>query len=361
MNSGTGALTLALRAISGNTTRKKVILPAYTCPSLLASIIKSGLEPVLCDLEAHSFQMDRDLLEGQMGPDVLAVIAVHLFGVPENILGIMEIAGEKGVAVIEDAAQAFGNRLPGADPATSNSRALLGSFGDIGILSFGRGKPLSFLAGGTVLVNNADYRGMVQAHYSSLPTFEYFPSKASYLLNLLLYAIVYHPNLYWIPQGIPWLKLGETVFSLDFEIGRLNPQALRIGRILMKNFERYRKGRERIARTYTEKLKELSDEFFYIPERGGDDICLLRFPVILKNKERRDRILVELKKRGLGATGMYPVPLNEQEGIPRALFSDKLYPNAKHLSERIMTLPLHEYVSEKEISFIGEVFRRYLQ
>lgn len=360
VNSGTGALTLALMALSANSLRKRVILPAYTCPSLLAAIIKAGLQPILCDLEAHSFRMDRSLLKDLIGTDVLAVIAVHLFGIPEQIIEIKEIAGKKGVAVIEDAAQAFGNRLPANGLASSGSD-LLGTFGDIGIFSFGRGKPLSFLAGGGVLVNNPYFRDLVQKQYSSLPAVKFSPSLITYLVNLMVYAFFFSPSLYWIPQGIPWLKLGETIFSLDFQMARLHPLVLSIGETLLKNFQSYQKNQRQIARAYREKLKNIRDEFYFFPEEEEENIFLLRFPVILKNRETRDKILAKLKRRGLGATGMYPVPLNEQVGIPKDLFSDNSYnPTAKSISERIITLPLHEYVNEKDIKSIAEIFSRFL-
>jgi dTDP-4-amino-4,6-dideoxygalactose transaminase len=57
---------------------------------------------------------------------------------------------------------------------------------------------------------------------------------------------------------------------------------------------------------------------------------------------------------------MYPVPLNEQEEIPSELFQGETFPNAKRHSERILTLPLHEYVSNKDIDLICEVFKKNL-
>jgi dTDP-4-amino-4,6-dideoxygalactose transaminase len=317
----------------------------------------------------NDFNFKTENLKLKICEDTLAVIAVHLFGIPENIFNLRELTKKEGVVLIEDAAQAFGNKIflnsfsLNTHNLPFNTNQYLGSFGDIGIFSFGRGKPLSFLNGGAVLVNDEKYHKTVQEFHSSLSGSNHSPPTVLYFFNLLIYSIFYHPNLYWIPNNVPWLKLGETIFSLDFEIGRLNPNALRIGRALIKNFEKIREKREQIARAYRDRLKNIQEEFVYIPERDEENISLLRFPIVFKSKEKRDRILLELKKRGLGATGMYPVPLNEQEGIPGNLFKEegKLYPNAKHHSDRILTLPLHEYVRIKDIEIIYRVIEKHLK
>jgi perosamine synthetase len=365
-HSGTSALTLCLKSLVHDENKKEVILPAYTCPSLLASIIKADLKPVLCDLNPANFQLDANQLTAKLGAKTLAVIAVHLFGIPENILRISELVHQNGTVVIEDAAQAFGNKILlnnfslTTHHLSLNTSTYLGSFGDFGIFSFGRGKPLSFLAGGGLVLNNSKFQEDVQTQYALISRFAFLPTPLSYLINLLVYSIFYHPRFYWIPQNIPWLKLGETVFSLDFEIRGLNPQVLRTGQRLFLNLQQIRKRRNNLAATYMEKLERWNEEFVYLPEKNSDHVSLLRFPLILKSKEKRDRILTELRHKGLGATGMYPVPLNEQEGIPNHLFKGELYPNAKRHSERILTLPLHEYVTMNDIDLICGVIEKHL-
>jgi dTDP-4-amino-4,6-dideoxygalactose transaminase len=56
---------------------------------------------------------------------------------------------------------------------------------------------------------------------------------------------------------------------------------------------------------------------------------------------------------------MYPVPLNEQEGVSPYLVGSKAYPNAKFVSERILTLPTHEYVRVKDIERIREIIGKH--
>ncbi len=355
--SGSAALTLSLLGLREISHKREVLIPAYTCPSVIASVIKAGLDPVLCDLTQYRFEMNLEHLARKMGPNTLGVIAVHLFGIPEKIQFLRSLTKEKEVFLIEDAAQSFGNRTLADESSeitgcssTQNKRKL-GSFGDVSILSFGRGKPLTLLNGGMVIVNNRELLEVFQKANESLPeknTWAFFPR---YVMSLLLYSAFYNPRLYWIPQCIPWLKLGETVFTLDYEVTKVSTKVLDLGSILMRSFREIRDTRIRLTRIYTEKLREFEREFEFVPEYD-EDIALLRFPVILKNRERRDKILKESKRKGLGVTGSYPVPLNELKGVSPYLKTKTPYPISKHISERILTLPLHQYVSERDVEDI---------
>ena len=66
-------------------------------------------------------------------------------------------------------------------------------------------------------------------------------------------------------------------------------------------------------------------------------------------------MLAHLKSKGLGATGRYPVPLDEQEGVAPYLKSTESYPIAKFISERILTLPLHEYITLSDVERIAKI------
>ncbi len=355
VSSGSAALTLALESLKHQSLKRQVILPAYTCPSVIASVIRVGLDPILCDLKPWCFQMDLDHLISKIGSNTLAVIAVHLFGIPENVIELKRITGENDIILIEDAAQAFGNKL-----SFNGMNKNLGSFGDLGIFSFGRGKPFSLLAGGAILVNDPKLQEPVQKFYDSLSQNGHSLLTLHYFLNLFLYSIFYYPKLYWIPQGIPLLKLGETIFTTDYRVERINPNVVRLGNTLIVGFDEIRKKRLELSKVYIKKLKPLRKEFVFFPELDGEEVTFLRFPIIFKDKEKRDRTLVELKKRGLGASGMYPVPLSEQEGVPSHLKSNESFPNAKFISERILTLPLHEKVKVEDIDRSCEIIERCL-
>ena len=365
LSSGTAALTFALQTLKEINKKEKVVLPAYSCPSIIAAVIRAGLIPVLCDLKGNSFQLDLDQLSSKLGPETLAVIAVHLFGIPEDVIEIRRMVQGKGVFLIEDAAQAFGNRLHleslrrGAGQSTQ-SAPYLGTLGDVGILSFGRGKPFTLLSGGAVLINNPHLLVQFQNCYNFLP--ESTQTKiGSYLLNLFLYSIFYHPQLYWIPQRIPWLKLGETIFSLTFKIEKINSLSLQLARKNISDIPMIREIRLKLTRIYIERLKGFADEFEFFPESYGSEIALNRFPVIFKRQKMANQVLRQLKRLGLGATGMYNVPLHELEGISKYLPGGEPQPHSKFIAERILTLPLHEYVLKEDADLIYQIFTEYMK
>ena len=359
MSTGSAALTLCCQALRGSGGRGEVIMPAYTCPSLPAAAIRAGLKPVLCDTERNSFRMDLDDLSSRLGPDTRAVIAVHLLGIPERIVEIREMTQKHNIVLIEDAAQAFGNAIgvEKGEPESADGQKRLGTIGDIGIFSFRRGKPLGLLGGGVILANTKSTEEAVRAQYDLLSG-SVTPSRFSYLINLLLYSMFFNPRFYWIPQRMPWLQLGETIFTLDYEVKRLHPIVRRLGGSIFPGFERIRRLRRELAKCYRERLERLMQEFIYLPDVGDEGIALLRFPLILKSGEKRVRILSELKRNGLGATGSYPVPLNELPGAAAYFDGKEVYPNAKYVSERILTLPLHEYVTERDIEKMTEIIKK---
>ncbi|MCD4675878.1 MAG: DegT/DnrJ/EryC1/StrS family aminotransferase [Desulfobacula sp.] len=366
VSSGSAALVLALKSLKVKSDKNQVIVPAYTCPSVFAAVVKAGLEPVLCDLKPFSFQLDLEQVSSKIGNNTLAVIAVHLFGLPENIKGLKAIKRMKGVFLIEDAAQAFGNKIEKADKRpykeqdSQDHGKYLGFFGDLSVFSFGRGKPFSLLSGGAVIVNNSDLLEPVNKNYNSLKSSNQIMSIAKYFTTLLIYSAFFHPRMYWFPQSLPWLKLGETVFTLDLDIKKINPFVIKLGNELFPKFNEIRKNRLRLTKNYIEALTKFEKAFEFMPSNSNDEIALLRFPIIFKRGEERNKILLNLKMKGLGATGSYPVSINKQQGVSKYLKTDTTFPNAEIISERILTLPLHEFVTSKDIENIAEIFSIHL-
>jgi len=89
----------------------------------------------------------------------------------------------------------------------------------------------------------------------------------------------------------------ETIFTLDYEVKRMNHRILRLGGRLHPGFERIRRIR-RNCEVLQGEAGIPHAEFVYLPDIGDEGIVLLRFPIVFKCNEKRDRILAELKKRG---------------------------------------------------------------
>src|SRR2546428_3189536 len=145
VSSGTAALTLAVMALKSLSPKTEVVTPAYTCFSVPAAILKAGLRPVLCDISPTTFDFDHALVEQTLNANTLCVIAHHLFGVPSDVDRLRTLCQGRGIFVVEDAAQAMGVEYDGRT---------LGTTGDVGIFSLGRGKNITCGSGGIIVTNS---------------------------------------------------------------------------------------------------------------------------------------------------------------------------------------------------------------
>jgi dTDP-4-amino-4,6-dideoxygalactose transaminase len=338
-SSGTAALVVALRALQRlRPGRPEVVLPAYTCPNLLAAVVVAGLEPVLCDVSPDGTSLDAGELPHLLTPKTLAVVCVHLFGVPADLAPVAALAKERRAYVIEDAAQAFGNEDAGRK---------LGTLGDVGIFSFGRGKPLTLGAGGALATGSQEIAGAARSVLAECPRAASIPD----LLRALLYAAFFRPSLYWLPRALPFLHLGETRFSLDVRVELMSPFSAALGTVMLPRYgdlrrERAWRGLAMLARLSGRAVAPLANI-----ARGN---AYLRLPLLVE-AAARPHLLARLGR--LGATGMYPVPLGRQPGTAPHLGDQATadYPNARRLSERLLTLPLHAYLREGDLRRIEGV------
>jgi dTDP-4-amino-4,6-dideoxygalactose transaminase len=157
MNSGTSALELGLDCLKKlQPSRRRVILPVYACPSILKVIRKLGLTPVFAPVK-FDLTIDPDKLPP---PDstILAIIIPHIYGYSADIKKCIKLVrkGDKKIVIIDDAAPAFGSIHKGK---------LLGSYGDLGVLSFGPSKRITATAGGGLLINEEKLYGKISADY----------------------------------------------------------------------------------------------------------------------------------------------------------------------------------------------------
>jgi dTDP-4-amino-4,6-dideoxygalactose transaminase len=151
--SGTAALHMAL-ILLGVKAGDEVICQSMTFAASANPIVYQGAIPVFIDSEDSTWNMSPEYLEVAIqdrikkGKTPKAIVVVHLYGMPARIDEIMSIARKYGIPVVEDAAEALGS--------TFNGKAL-GTFGDIGILSFNGNKIITTSGGGALVSTNADY------------------------------------------------------------------------------------------------------------------------------------------------------------------------------------------------------------
>ena len=113
--------------------KKTVIIPAFICPLVPLAIKKAGLKIKICDTKINSFDYDHGQLETlcRDDPDILAVVAAHLGGIPVDLGRISKIAQENNFFIIEDCAQSLGAEYKGRK---------IGTYGDFAFFSLCRGK-----------------------------------------------------------------------------------------------------------------------------------------------------------------------------------------------------------------------------
>lgn len=148
VNSGTSALHLALLA-AGVGSGDEVITTPFTFVATIAAITYTGATPVFADIDPNTFNIDPALIPDAISPHTKAILPVHLYGQPADMDPILALARERGLAVIEDAAQAHLAEYRG-------QRA--GSLGDLGCFSFYPGKNLGAYGEGGGVVTNSESR-----------------------------------------------------------------------------------------------------------------------------------------------------------------------------------------------------------
>jgi perosamine synthetase len=145
VNSGTSALQLSLMAL-GFGPGDEIIVPSFSFAATANAVRLVGATPVFADIDASSFNLDPDSVAAAVTPRTVAIMPVHLYGLPAAMDRIMPLARRHALAVVEDAAQAHAAAL-GGQPT--------GTFGDVGCFSFYPTKNMHSLEGGMIATADA--------------------------------------------------------------------------------------------------------------------------------------------------------------------------------------------------------------
>lgn len=347
VSSGKAALAVILNALKSlSPERDEVLIPAYTCFSVPSAIKKAGLKVALCDIDTKTFDFQQGLLKNAINKKTLCVMPNHLFGIPSDMKGIMDVCREKGIFVLEDAAQAMGGEV---------NRDKIGTIGDAGFFSLGRGKNITCGSGGIIVTSSDRIAEAINGIYSEL---EYPDIKEQIkdLLQIIAMNIFIRPSLYWLPSSLPNLKLGETIFYKDFPIKRLS--GIKAG-LLWEWQERLEKAnqiRKENGRYFNKRLRSRQKLRLRLRLSNGNIFSFLRLPLMLESKETRDEIFSLSNKKGLGLSPMYPSPINEIKELNGA-FNGRSFPSAKKASESLLTIPTHHLLSAKDKERISNLLQ----
>ncbi len=363
--SGRTALSLLLYTLRQGVTpwahgdsahRDEVLLPAYTCPSLVKVILDAGLSPRLVDICPDDLQMDRAALDASLSGRTLAVIWVHPLGIPHPVVPVLPAIHRAGACLIEDAAQSLGARLDGRP---------VGTQGDFGLFSFGPGKPLSLGGGGLLCTRDPEAAQALATTWQRLPTPRGWPSWMA-LARLWAFGAAFHPTGWWLATRLGAQRVGEHEASWGYARQGLSPAQAKMGLALLPQLEAINRRRQAHARQLLAGLAELASIRIPLPVEPvltGPDILpgpaaraepiYLRLPLLAESESRREALYRRLQENGIGAGRLYGKALAEY--FPQLAGDD--HPGARAVAGRLLTLPTHHHLRPADLARMVDLVR----
>jgi dTDP-4-amino-4,6-dideoxygalactose transaminase len=341
VSSGRAALTVALRALRQLSPRTSVVIPAFTCFSVPAAIVRAGLDVVGCDIEPGTLDFDQGQLTNVLERErPLAVVATHLFGLPCSMERLKALCDRYGAYVIDDAAQALGTTVDGRPAGTA---------GHIGFYSFGRGKSVTCGSGGAIVASSPDIVAAIERQVAALEEPGSLQA-ASALAEAAVLAVFLRPSLYRIPASVPGLHLGETIYSVDFAVRRMSgAQAglLKHWRVRLTEWNDARRDNVSYFRRAAPAL---------VPSRAH---TCIRLPIICESREARDWLVSVGREQRLGISLMYPTAVNGISEL-RGTLGLQVFPNAERVAERLLTVPVHPWMTPRDRERVGQLLLNQL-
>jgi dTDP-4-amino-4,6-dideoxygalactose transaminase len=347
VSAGRAALAIILTCLKKDSNRTQVVIPAYVCPTVVQSVLKAGLEPIVCDVSPQTLDHDRDALNRLINPRVLAVVPAHLYGWAQDIRDIVQLGKQHEFYVIEDAAQAFGASLGGR---------MVGGWGDVGYYSLGRGKGIPVGHGG-VIITQGCCAAAISAVMEEMPGNQ--PSRDFKSLGLYFgYGLATRPLGWWFLSHTRWNPADAGMNASDLppiSIRNLSKSQAGIGLSILERIHQIQMVSKHNAHSLMDILTGF--DFVSVPELKPEaDPVFLRLPIILA-EEKLEKILFDrLQKSGCGVSRSYwrTIPEVFPDQFASSLNNT---PGATHLARCLLTLPTHAYLRKSDFDRIAKAFR----
>ena len=311
VNSGTDALTLALIASGAvrRGRRDEVITPTLSAGYTALAILRAGGVPAFADVDPRTFTLDPASFESAVTPRTRAVVPVHLYGQMSDMAAINDIAGRRGLLVIEDAAQAHGASAAGR-------RA--GAHGHAAAFSFYPTKNLgAYGDGGAVTSDDAGLVGRVRV----------------------------------LRQGGHPAAMQATDAGVNSRLDELQAAVLRVK---LRHLDRWNGLRRGLAAEYDSELRGGRGGVVPPAEReAGAHV----FHLYVARHPDRARLIAHLKARGVEAMIHYPYLLHQQPLFRRR--GQRALPVAERLAGSVLSLPLHPHLSPDELHAVTDAVRAF--
>jgi perosamine synthetase len=305
VSSGTAALHLALLA-HGVGPGDDVIVPAFTFAATANTVLHCGARPVFVDVRDDDFNIDAARIEAAVTPRTKAIVPVHLYGQMCDIDAVARICERRGLALVEDAAQAVG--------ATAGGRRA-GATGT-GCFSFYATKNLQTGEGGMITTGDGVIAGRLRLLRSQGERERYVTEEAGYNYRMTeIAAALGHAQL---PK-------------LEARTERRRANAARLSELLVGNphvvTPRELPGRRHVWHQYTVR--------------------------VVAGREARDRLRAALHERGIESAVFYPAPLPRQPLYERLGYGATACPVAERLAGEVLSLPVHPALSATDVEKVA--------
>jgi dTDP-4-amino-4,6-dideoxygalactose transaminase len=311
--SGSDALMLALMALDIQP-GDEVLTTPYSFFATAGAISRVGAVPVFADIEEGTFNLDVHRAAEALAahPKIRAMIPVHLFGGCADMDPMVKMAAERGIPIVEDAAQSIGSEYQGR-------RA--GSIGQIGCFSFFPSKNLgAYGDGGIVTTNDA-------ALAERLAAMRVHGSKKKY----------YHQ----------WIGVNSRLDALQAAVLRVK----------FRYLDGWSEGRQKNAEIYRTQLAKFSVPV--IPATPAVYQTRHIYNQFVIRCERRDALQTHLKKQGIGSEVYYPLPLHLQECYAFLGHKPGDFPVSEKLAAESLALPVYPELASEDIEYVCESIRGF--
>lgn len=310
---GTDALLLSLKAL-GVGPGDEVITAANSFVATAEAIAHAGAKPVFVDVEPGSYTIDASQVEAKISPRTKALIPVHLYGQPAEMTSLGELAGSKGIPMVEDAAQAHGASYRGRP---------VGGLGEAACFSFYPGKNLgAYGDAGAVATNRDD-------------------------VALTLRKLRDHGGV---------KKYEHEIVGFNSRLDGLQAAVLLVK---LKRLRRWNERRAAHAALYTELLSGVPG--VYVPTVRGQATHVFHLYVIRVPAELREGLRVHLQSHGI-ATGIhYPAPLHLTPAFASLGYRPGDCPVAESYARSVLSLPMFPELRREQVEYVADHVARYIK